>query len=95
MAIDDARKFLEALENDLELKNRLLACGCEEEAREVIRSTGKEFTRAELYEAAGVTEPQLSERDKAKLREMDRHLRANGREGINPLAFTAYSMGIN
>jgi predicted ribosomally synthesized peptide with nif11-like leader len=95
MSLKDARAFLDKIESDVELKSRLLACDCEDDARKVIASSNFEFTRAELYEAAGVNEPELTPGDKEKLREMDRQLRAAGREGISPLAYTAYSLGIN
>lgn len=60
----------------------------------VIMGAGYAFTREELYQAAGVEPPALSPEDEQRLRLIDAKLRERGLEGINPLSYTAYSLGV-
>jgi hypothetical protein len=64
-------------------------------ARQLVAARGYVFSREELFQAAGIQDPEFSPEVEARLRLLDKSLRERGLDGISPLAYTAYSLGIN
>jgi predicted ribosomally synthesized peptide with nif11-like leader len=107
MTVEAALAFLKKVENDSEFRTKVLAIsqepafapqqkGEQEQQRSaLLKEHGFEFSKDELFEAVGMPLVPLDHEAEQQLRALDEQLRSKGLQGINPLAYTAYSLGIN
>lgn len=109
MSTESALAFLKMLEQNSEFREKILEVSNiatlalvdvdkneQEKQRALIaKEHGFTFSKEELFEAVGVPAIELGHKEEMQLRALDKQLRSRGLEGINPLAYTAYSLGIN
>jgi predicted ribosomally synthesized peptide with nif11-like leader len=102
MSVKHAHSFLQKLEEDKDLRAKLLEIAelenvikmslakQEKLKAEIAKDTGFKFTKEELFEAIGVPDFEITKEAEDQLRALDIELRKKGLQGVNPLAYSIF-----